>query len=327
MNAFEAAQIYLQGLKINPIKSEGLAFAPANIALIKYWGKRNTDLNLPMNSSLSISMGDQGAYTKISVNPQGDQVIFNDKPVFLEHIFAKKIIAYLNILDPRRPFLKIETSLNIPPTAGLASSAAGFSALILALNDLCEWRMPLKNLSCLARLGSGSACRSLWSGFVEWHKGSNNDGTDCFAEPLPETIKDLRLGLLIVEECEKKISSREGMLQTVQTSPLYRSWPENAENDLILMKAALKCGDFEQLGSIAEHNALMMHATMMAARPSIVYSTPQTLEAMHKIWQLRREGIHVYFTQDAGPNLKLLFEESTAADLLRIFLDLRVIIP
>jgi diphosphomevalonate decarboxylase len=324
MNRFEAAQLYLQGRKLQPLHGSGTAYAPANIALIKYWGKRQNDLNLPMNSSLSLSMGERGATTTLTCHGQ-DEVICNGERVNQDAPFVQKIIEYLDIIDPARPCLKIDTTLTIPPAAGLASSAAGFAALILALDRLCGWELPETALSCLARLGSGSAARSLWQGFVEWHQGSLNDGSDCFAEPLPIEWPQLRLGLVILESTNKKVSSRAGMLYTVATSPLYKAWPETAAADLRDLKAALLQQDFHRLGQIAEHNALAMHATMLAARPSLMYSTPATLQAMHMVWAAREQGLPVYFTQDAGPNLKLLFEESYTQEIYALFPEVQIV--
>jgi diphosphomevalonate decarboxylase len=328
MNLSEIVKIYLQGHHILPVKASGLAYAPANVALIKYWGKRDVHLNLPMNSSLSLALGDRGALTTISVNRDQNQdvVSLNGENVPLHLPFARKIIDYLNLLDPARPYLCIETELTIPSSAGLASSAAGFAALVLALADLCAWCLSKTALSRLARLGSGSAARSLWSGFVEWHKGSHPDGLDSFAEPVMAELPAFNLGLLMLTTNPKPLSSREGMLLTTQTSPLYSSWPTTAENDLNDLKTAIFHQDVERIGMIAEQNALAMHATMMAARPALVYSLPQTWSAIQQIWALRTQNnVPVYFTQDAGPNLKLLFPKEYTPLLQQTFPTLEIV--
>ena len=326
MNREQAAQQYLQGRTLTPCKTIGSAFAPANIALVKYWGKRNTLLNLPFNSSLSLSMGLYGASTDISFNSH-DVVYLNDEKIDPQHTFSLKIIEFMNILMPDRPFFNINTRANIPTAAGLASSASGFAALILALNDLCSWDLPRHNLSCLARLGSGSAARSLWHGFVEWHKGIDPHGQDCFAQPFNICWPELCLGLLIIDIQNKKMSSRQAMQQTVETSPLYKSWPKTAERDLITLKQHITNKDFNAFGQIAEYNAVMMHATMMAARPTIIYTIPETLSMIHDIWRLRQDGIPVYFTQDAGCNLKVLFLEKQRAILEQQFPTMLTIKP
>jgi diphosphomevalonate decarboxylase len=283
------------------------AFAATNIALCKYWGKRDSELNLPMTSSLSISLGDKGAITELSIHNKEDKVIVNGKEIPHDSTFYKRLIAFLDLFRSSRTiYFNIVIQVNIPIAAGLASSACGFASLVLALNQLFHWELSTKDLSILARLGSGSACRSIKSGFVEWHKGIETDGMDSYAAALPEIWPELYVGLLIFNKQEKNISSREAMQRTVNTSALYPAWLEKANQDLIAMKKAIQEKDFLQLGQIAESNALTMHALMLSAWPPISYFLPETLIAMQKIWELRKQGIPVYFTQDAGPHLKLL---------------------
>ena len=162
----------------------------------------------------------------------------------------------------------------------------------------------------LARLGSGSAARSLWPGFVLWHRGERDDGMDSYADPLETVWPELRIGLLIEHSEAKAVSSRDAMNRTTQTSPFYKEWPTIVERDLQTMQAAIECKDFELLGETAERNALAMHATMMAAHPPVLYWQTSTVATIHQVWQLRDQGVPVYFTQDAGANLKLLYLEN-----------------
>jgi diphosphomevalonate decarboxylase len=291
-----------------PQKSQGQAFAPSNIALIKYWGKRQSLLNLPVTSSLSISLGEKGAHTHIAPIDAGEnQVYLNGTLVATTDSFHERLSHFLNLLkpDPSQHY-RIETQLNLPVAAGLASSACGFAALVKAFADLYAWDLPEPILSILCRIGSGSASRSLWQGFVEWHRGEREDGLDSYAEPLPYTMPGFAIGLLIVSTDKKPIGSREAMNRTTQTSQLYESWPKQVENDLVKMKYALEQQNFKLMGETAENNAMAMHATMLSAQPSICYFLPETLIAMQKIKALRDQGLPIYFTQDAGPNLKLL---------------------
>ena len=291
------------------------AFAPSNIALCKYWGKRNNKLNLPVNSSLSISLGHKGTVTKGSIiDGNVNQIILNNIFITEQNNFYKKIVNFLNLLKieykliPPETYLKIVTNSNIPIAAGLASSASGFAALVKALDKLFNWNLSLKKLSMLARLGSGSASRSLWHGFVKWHAGSKEDGTDSFAEPLNILWPNLCIGLLILDQQEKYISSREAMQITVDTSPLYNGWPKIAAKDFNTLELAIENQDFCLLGATAEANALAMHAMMLSARPAIMYSNSDTINNIRTIWELRyKYNINIYFTQDAGSNLKLLF--------------------
>jgi len=312
-----------------PMREYGQAFAPTNIALCKYWGKRDQILNLPMTSSLSISLGDKGATTKIKqIDASTDQVLLNGKSVLLETAFSQRLTDFLDLYRPTpKTRYHIETQMNIPVAAGLASSACGFAALVMALDHYYGWSLDQKDLSILARLGSGSASRSVWSGFVEWKKGSASDGMDSHGHLLSTTWPEFRVGLHILNAGEKIISSREAMRRTVETSQLYKAWPAQVEQDMLTLQQAITTQDFESLGATAENNALAMHATMMSARSAILYSQPETIMAMQKVWQLRAQGIPVYFTQDAGPNLKLLFLESVTADIDTAFPDLIICEP
>lgn len=334
----------------------GQAFAPSNIALCKYWGKRDEILNLPLTNSLSISLGNYGALTKISEINQSQDSIWvngqdwtnmNNQKTAQEKNFCLRLVAFLDLFrrTPNTHF-RIETDLNIPIAAGLASSACGFAALVKALANLYHWNLETKYLSILARLGSGSACRSLWDGFVEWEKGERADGLDSHGvlcsesttekgrkqieeciEEYEDKFLDFRIGLLIVNKTEKPISSRLAMQKTKETSPFFSEWPKKVQTDLIDLKTAIHTQDFSLLGHIAESNALGMHALMLTANPPILYSNPETIECMQAVWRARAEGLSVYFTQDAGPNLKLLFLEKEAEALRERFKGLSVINP
>ncbi len=292
-----------------PFLSLSKMFAPTNIALCKYWGKRNDELNLPVTSSLSISLGKKGATTEIQISDEAqDRVTLNNQIIDTTSTFYKRLIEFLNLFFPQRTMrFQINTITNIPTAAGLASSASGFAALVLTLNQLFNWELAEYELSILARLGSGSATRSIWQGFVEWRMGTREDGMDSYGEPITKIWPELCIGLLIISTSEKPISSRDAMKRTLTTSPFYSAWPSKVADDLLLIKQAIHEQDFQLLGKTAESNAMAMHATMLSAWPPISYALPETVLAMQKIWQLRQEGLQLYFTQDAGPNLKLLF--------------------
>jgi len=312
-----------------PAKEFGQAFAPTNIALCKYWGKRNHEINLPITASLSMSLGDKGAHTLIrEITAENDQIILNKQKINLTTDFGQRLGVYLDLFRPHpKQRYQIETEMNIPVAAGLASSACGFAALILALNDLYGWQLEPTALSILARLGSGSAARSLWQGFVEWRRGDAEDGMDSHGVLLPEQWPELRIGLHLLNKGQKPLSSREAMRRTVQTSRLYSAWPSQVEEDMNSLKQALAAKDFYHLGQVAEANALAMHATMMSAWPPVIYSQPETIAAMQVVWRVRAEGVNVFFTQDAGPNLKLLFLEANQAAIQSVFPDLQICRP
>lgn len=330
MKKFEVVQKILGSrLYAEPKRATAKVFAPTNIALCKYWGKRDQELNLPMTSSLSISLGEKGATTELVVSSHPyDLVYLNHEAIDLTTSFGKRLIQFVDLFRTKMmPRFIVNIESNIPVAAGLASSACGFSALVQVLDHLFGWELSSTELSILARLGSGSASRSIWQGFVEWHVGLKADGMDSFGEPIPDVWPDLCIGLLILSEKEKPLSSRDAMQRTVTTSPFYSDWPLKVSKDLALLKQAISVQDFPLLGRTAESNAMSMHATMLSAWPTIIYMLPETLLAMQKIWQLRHDGLPLYFTQDAGPNLKLLFLKQDAGKVAKEFSGMEILEP
>lgn len=310
------------------INTMGKAYAPANIALAKYWGKRNDILNLPFTSSLSISLANYGATTTITTTQEADQYFLNQTQQDPNTEFSLRLKKFLDLFRPAKDFyFNVATESTVPIAAGLASSAAGFAALTLALDQFFNWNLDKQQLSILARLGSGSASRSLFQGFVEWNAGDQEDGMDSYAHPLPEKWPELRIGLLLLDSNKKPLSSREAMQRTVETSPYYHRWPEQVAHAIEHLHQAIHTKDFELLGKTSEKNALGLHATMLTAQPPVCYWLPETLQAMQHLWTLRTAGISVYFTQDAGPNLKLLFLEKDLDKLTQEFPKLITINP
>ncbi len=312
-----------------PNKEFGSAFASTNIALCKYWGKRNAELNLPMTSSLSISLGHLGACTKIGFAAgTTDQYILNNAAVSENTVFYRRLVEFLDLFRPTADTVfSVTTQTNIPVAAGLASSACGFAALVKAMQDLFAWPLSLEQLSILARLGSGSASRSFWDGFVQWDAGVREDGMDSFAYSLEQEWSELRVGLLHIDNKPKGCSSREAMQATVETSPFYKLWPQTVANALTVTKQAIIDRDFWSLGSTAEANALAMHALMLSTTPAIVYTQGATLDCMRQVWCARAEGLNLFFTQDAGPNLKLLFLSKDEAKVKELFAQVEIVAP
>jgi diphosphomevalonate decarboxylase len=310
------------------------ARAPVNIALVKYWGKRNIALNLPFNDSLSIGLTEKFTETEICPSEKADHQVFLKKDGVGEFesadsAFTDRVTNFVNLLIPEGHRLSIKTTNYVPTAAGLASSASGFAALVKALAKYYDWQLTLGDLSAFARIGSGSACRSLWPGFVHWTRGAREDGTDSIGRPVnidAEKWYDFSIGFLVISR-EKIISSTEGMIKTVKESPLYPSWPDSANRDVVEMKKYIQRGKFIQLGRLAEYNALSMHATMIAARtdaPPVFYWLPETVAAMQKVREARKQGIEVYFTMDAGPNIKLLTLKKYENDLNQMFDDIEL---
>lgn len=315
---------------LQPSSEPVQVFAPSNIALCKYWGKRNQSLNLPITDSLSISMGHLGTTTTIeSSSDSNDHVYFDGQQLDLKtSLFANKIIDFVGLFRQSNGLpLTIQTTNNIPTAAGVASSASGFAALMLALNVYFNLRLEQSQLSCFARMGSGSASRSVFKGFVKWNKGVREDGMDSHGEQLSKHWPNLRIGLLIIDGEKKSVGSREGMARTIETSALYKSWPEQASQDLLRLEQAIATDDFNLLGEVAEHNAMSMHATMISSWPPLVYWLPESVESMHRIWDLRADGVNVFFTMDAGPNLKLIFETESEHIIKEGFPNLIIATP
>jgi diphosphomevalonate decarboxylase len=308
--------------------STASAFAPANIALCKYWGKRDAELNLPYHSSFSLSLGKLGVQTTISFAQEDhDIIISNNQMIAQETEFAQRIIEFLNLIRPNKhTYFQIQSTANIPIAAGLASSAAGFAALVKACNRLFNWRLDKQELSILARLGSGSACRSLWHGFVEWHAGLAHDGMDSYGEPFTVQWPELRIAILIVSSQPKNISSRQAM-KLASDSPFYHCWLTKVETDLTAIKRNILNQEFLLFGRTVEENALAMHALIQTSWPPIQYTLPATLAAIQKIWQAREQGLALFFTQDAGANLQLLFLQQDTLQVQALFPTAQIIAP
>lgn len=315
----------LSGTQSQP-KGTGSAFAPSNIALSKYWGKRDAALNLPVNTSLSVSLGDLGTKTEIQCSEKS-AVYLNGGLQDPDSSFSRRIVSFLDLFPMVGNAFEVRTENNIPTAAGLASSASGFAALVMALDDLAGWGLDKRKLSMLARLGSGSAARSVYEGFVQWHAGANADGTDSFAEKISSDWKEFRIGILELTDAPKPVGSRDGMNRTVQTSELYNSWPAQANADIDIIRRAIEVKDFPVLGKTAERNALSMHATMMSAWPPLIYLQPESIEMIHKVQRVRADGLEVYLTIDAGPNIKLIYLDETESDVLSAFHDVQIIKP
>jgi diphosphomevalonate decarboxylase len=310
------AMIPKKSLPAVPMASES---APVNIALVKYWGKRNEELHLPITDSLSVALSLMTT-TSVRQAPCKDEIILNGQRLPESSAFFLRTARFLDLFRPNSSFFfTVETKNDVPTAAGLASSASGFAALIKAINTLFDWRLSPEKLSILARMGSGSASRSIASGFVLWRKGVLEDGEDSYAECIGNPWDELRFGVLLVTSEAKNIGSGEAMRRTVKTSPVYSLWPEVVERDLKAVYQAIGSKDFVLFGEAVERNALFMHATMQTAWPPICYWKPETILAMNSVWSSRSQGLPVYFTMDAGPNVKVFYPVSKEKEVLAFF--------
>lgn len=293
---------------MKPSRRKATAVAHPNIALVKYWGKRNEDLILPHQSSLSITLAPLSVTTTVEFGVRAEVVEINGEVARGEA--RRRVTRVLDEVRKRVPCgpARVISHGDFPAAAGLASSAAAFAALALAARAAAGLRHDPKEASILARLGSGSACRSIQGGVCVWHRGKRSDGTDSYAEQLfdVEHWPDLRLVVAILGRGEKEVSSRDGMRHTVETSPYYRAWVEDAEAEIPRAVKLIRTRDLVGLGELAERNAWRMHATALAADPPLWYLSPATLSVISAIREQRRRGLPVWFTLDAGPNPVLL---------------------
>ena len=305
--------------EIEKVESERVArvFAPTNIALVKYWGKRDVKLNLPTHSSLSATLDKFGTYTTVEFleNAKQDQFILNGKSI--ESTKGIVVLNHLRSLTQTSIFARVQSKNNIPTGAGLASSASGLAALTLAGAKSLKLDLSKEKLAQISRLGSGSSCRSFWGGFVEWQAGSKTDGSDCLAaELVNEDHWELKIFVLIVDESEKQVSSTVGMSRSQETSPFFAQWVERGVEDFELAKMAIHKKDFKLLSQIAEGNCLFMHKTALSAQPPVIYWNGKTLEVLDRVRDWQREGIEVFFTIDAGANV-ILFSKPDSSEKLK----------
>ena len=293
--------------------STAWARAHSNIALIKYWGKRDAALNLPAVGSISLTLDNLYTDTRVRFDPAlaEDSLSLDgaaptaDKrtTAFLDRVRAQAGIATRAAVVSRN---------NFPTAAGLASSASGFAALALAATRAAGVELDARQLSILARQGSGSAARSVFGGLVQMHRGERDDGSDAFAEPLAPTGLELALVVAITTATGKAVDSTAGMTANAQ-APYYPAWVASAPADLAAMRAALAGDDLHRVGELVEHSCLKMHALMLSARPALLYWNPATVALMHAVRRLRADGLDAWFTIDAGPQVKVLCRAADAA--------------
>ncbi|ODH47484.1 diphosphomevalonate decarboxylase [Paracoccidioides brasiliensis] len=318
--------------------------APVNIAVIKYWGKRDAVLNLPTNSSLSVTLSQSSlrAYTTASCSPSyptdaGDTLTLNSEPHSIQD--SKRTLACLADLralrqqlentDPSLPKLstfplRIVSENNFPTAAGLASSAAGFAALVCAIANLYKLPQSPRELSRIARQGSGSACRSMMGGYVAWRAGVLEDGIDSLAEEVAPASHwpDMRALILVVSDAQKEVPSTKGMQATVATSSLF---PTRAETvvpaRITAIEAAIQNRDFPSFAEITMRDSNNFHATNLDTWPPTFYLNDVSRAAIrivHDINRVAGETICAY-TFDAGPNAVIYYLQKESERVIGTF--------
>jgi diphosphomevalonate decarboxylase len=313
-----------------------------NIALIKYWGKRNKKLIMPCNSSISLTL--KGETRTIKGNPFNlytkTSVMFSDKlkedSFYLngqkQDLKDKDISERFDVLKPLRIAAKNEShvmvvSQNTFPTAsGLASSASGIATLIHAASKALGLNLSEKELSIIARQGSGSSCRSVVGGIVKWEMGSLKDGSDSFAHQLyPASYwPDLIDIIAIVTSAKKKVSSRAGMAQTVKTSPLYKARLKAVKKHIEKLEEALGSKDLSKLLEVTMKESNNMHATMLDTTPPILYMDDNSKAIVYAIEDLNKsEGkIIAGYTFDAGANAHIITVEGNIEKVVNQIKDI-----
>ena len=257
------------------------AFAPVNVALIKYWGKVDEKLRLPANASLSVCLTDLGTTTTVEWKR-------NAEP-------------------------KIITENNFPMSVGLSSSASGYAAMTVALAAAAGLELPEKDLSRLARLGSGSACRSIPGGWVEWKTGS--DQTSFGKTIFPADWWDLRILVVILSDKKKPVSSTAGQ-ELAATSPLYAARIKSIDAKMSRIKKTIEQRNFTRLGEIMEEDCLNMHRVMQTQSPPLNYLLPETEIVMQAVRQWRKEGLESYFTINTGQNAFVFCESENEDEIV-----------
>lgn len=284
------------------------AQAHPNIALVKYWGKRDAQLNLPACGSLSITLDTLDTRTRVCFDHRlaTDQLSRDGQTSPRE---LARVSACLDLLRERAGVslrADVQTSNSFPTGAGLASSASGFAALVVAGSAALGLDLDPRELSLLARQGSGSAARSIFGGFAEMAAGERADGQDAYASALlaPEEWP-LSVVVAVTSDLAKDTGSSVGMERSRSTSPFYPAWVEGGTQDLAIARRAVAERDFAALARVSEHSCLKMHATMLSSTPGLIYWSGATVDCLHRIRSLRdREGMAAFFTVDAGPQVK-----------------------
>lgn len=285
------------------------AVAPANIAFIKYWGKSDDVLRIPLNDSISMNLSGAQTTTTVEFSP----VYTKDSIMLLGGSFSEKetdrVVDSLSRIRESvgvGGFVRVVTQNTFPKGAGAAASASGFAALTVAGFAAAGKSMTEKEQTIFARLGSGSACRSIPDGFVQWQKGNSNDNSYAYSL-YPHDYWDLRDILVIVDAGMKKVSTTEGH-SGVTTSPLLDARLRQIPDKIARVSHALAHKNFQELGEAIEEESESMHSVMETQIPPLYYRTGATHVIMEAVVAWRNRGIPAYFTIDAGPNVHIICE-------------------
>jgi diphosphomevalonate decarboxylase len=283
------------------------AVAHPNIALVKYWGKSDPARNLPAVGSISITLDTLLTTTTVRFDPAlaDDRFTLDGRPAPDQLARVRSCLDLFRARLPGVPHAEVASVNSFPTAAGLASSASGFAALVMAVDHALGARLERTELAELARQCSGSAARSIFGGFVELRL--RPDRPDCdTCQISAATDWPLQVVVAITSAEAKAIGSTAGMLHTEQTSPYYPAWLATSESDLAAARRAIETRDFAKLAAVSEHSCLKMHAVALASRPGLLYWNGTTVECLHRLRKLASAGAGVFFTVDAGPQVKAI---------------------
>ncbi len=272
------------------------AKAHPNIALIKYFGKKDEKEVLPYNDSISITWDTFETRTTLET-AKAFNVFLNGHVASIED--REKIKTFLTYFTNDVSHTVVSSKNNFPTAAGLASSASAFAALSVAANRYFNCNFSEKNLEAITRKGSGSAIRSLYGGVNRFNRNG-------YVTRIDASLEEYRLLVVLISDHAKAVSSRKAMKHVVETSPLHKAFIDTANEDSDALEKALLSKDFHTVGRLSEKSALSLHGSMLAANPPIHYLSDAAFRVMDEIVKLRRENREVYFTMDAGPNIKVL---------------------
>ncbi len=292
------------------------AVAHPNIALIKYWGDVDPLLHIPASGSISMVLGGLTTQTSVTFDAglTADELILNG-----ENLTGNSLERVSHLLDRVRrmagivTFAKVVSENDFPLSAGIASSASGFAALSLAASRAAGFSLDEPALSRLARTGSGSACRSIPGGYVEWQAGTTDQDSYAISIAPPEHW-DLADCITVVSQAEKPHSSLAGHA-LAGTSPLQAARLAGASSRLDVCRRAILERDFEALAQVVELDSNLMHAVMLTSQPPLLYWLPATLTVMHAVVEWRAAGLPVCYTIDAGPNVHVLCSGHASQDI------------
>jgi diphosphomevalonate decarboxylase len=293
------------------------AITPSNIAFIKYWGKKDEELKIPENGSISMNLSNLMTTTTVEFSPEfkEDLVIINDKNNSKQ---SSRVIQQLNLIRKKANLFqkaKVVSINNFPDGTGLSSSASGFAALTFAATKAVGLNLNEKELSILSRQGSGSACRSIPDGFVEWIGGDRTETS--YAKSLYSSeywaIVDV---VAIISKEKKDIPSTNGQ-KLARTSPFFITRLNNINRKINQFKKSLETKNFTEFGRIIENEALELHAIMLTSTPSLIYWQPETVMLMKLVKKWRDEGLEVYFTVNTGQDVHLIIEEKNTEKLVK----------